>query len=234
MTLRIARNERGDTMLPLLVSLNMIMLALFIAMASVAVVDEHRKRIAWGSFLGTLGMFTGGLSPSASDKGRGLSPELVQLQHERTTLNYLLKRLEEFSIKEGLAGQSGIMETRTGAYAYLSNEAAFVPGGALLTPQAMELLRIGAEAAAKTGGTLTIEGHTAIGEYANSLYKTDEALSRARAGAGARWLIDQNILPPERISVSGYGALRPITDEETAEKRRLNNRLGMKITLPNL
>ena len=52
----------------------------------------------------------------------------------------------------------------------------------------------------------------------------DLELARARAGRVRKYLVEQGGLPAERVKIVGYGAARPLADNETREGRAKNRR----------
>jgi outer membrane protein OmpA-like peptidoglycan-associated protein len=68
---------------------------------------------------------------------------------------------------------------------------------------------------------ILVAGHTALaGSEAGRL-----SLSQERAGVVADYLIRQGIRSPDRVIVRGYGADRPIADNDTPEGMRRNRRV---------
>jgi outer membrane protein OmpA-like peptidoglycan-associated protein len=72
---------------------------------------------------------------------------------------------------------------------------------------------------------ILIGGHTALaGSAADRM-----ALSRERAAAVADYLLEKKIRAPDRIVVRGYGAERPLGDNNTEGGRRRNRRVEITI-----
>jgi outer membrane protein OmpA-like peptidoglycan-associated protein len=72
---------------------------------------------------------------------------------------------------------------------------------------------------------ILVAGHTALAGSAESRMQ----LSQERAGAVANYFIERDIRTPERIIVRGYGAERPIADNDTNEGRMRNRRVEITI-----
>jgi chemotaxis protein MotB len=73
---------------------------------------------------------------------------------------------------------------------------------------------------------LQVDGHTDdVGDPANNW-----RLSQDRARAVVRFLIDEEGLPPARLSANGFGQYQPLIDEPTAEARARNRRIEVKFT----
>jgi len=73
---------------------------------------------------------------------------------------------------------------------------------------------------------VTVEGHT---DYIGSV-QYNQKLSERRANAVRQYLIAQGIASA-RINVVGYGKLRPIADNKTAEGRAINRRSEFEVLL---
>lgn len=71
-----------------------------------------------------------------------------------------------------------------------------------------------------------IEGHTdSTGSSA-----LNETLSQQRAEAVREYLVANQTLPVEKISSIGYGSVRPLASNETAEGRAINRRIDVIVT----
>jgi outer membrane protein OmpA-like peptidoglycan-associated protein len=70
-----------------------------------------------------------------------------------------------------------------------------------------------------------IEGHTDdSGDEAFNLQ-----LSRQRAEAVRRWLVERGRVEPGRLQAEGFGRSRPLTSNESEEGRRKNRRVQLVI-----
>ena len=72
---------------------------------------------------------------------------------------------------------------------------------------------------------ILVGGHTALAGTAEGRMR----LSTERAAVVADYLIDMNVRTPDRMVVRGYGALRPLADNETEEGMRRNRRVEITI-----
>lgn len=79
---------------------------------------------------------------------------------------------------------------------------------------------------------IMINGHSdnvPLGPKLAELYKDNWGLSMARALATANFFADEAGIPADRMTVSGFGATKPIADNETAEGRQLNRRVEISL-----
>ncbi|MFW6379857.1 MAG: OmpA/MotB family protein [Halorhodospira sp.] len=79
-----------------------------------------------------------------------------------------------------------------------------------------------------TGARISIEGHTDNIPISTERHPSNWELSAARASAVLRYLVAQGI-QPQRLRAIGYGAIRPIAENDTAQGRAENRRV--EITL---
>jgi OOP family OmpA-OmpF porin len=73
---------------------------------------------------------------------------------------------------------------------------------------------------------IMVEGHT--DSYGSAMQNV--ALSKNRADAVVTYLVNNMNIPPHRITASGYGDTRPITNNRTAAGRAKNRRIDLVIT----
>jgi outer membrane protein OmpA-like peptidoglycan-associated protein len=99
---------------------------------------------------------------------------------------------------------------------------AFEEDRAVLSPAAGEALAELAKALRRSPSeTVIVEGHTdSVGSAARNL-----ALSRARADAAVRYLVDRERIPRSRLVVRAFGEERPVANNATPEGRELNRRI---------
>jgi len=219
-------NERGDSFLVLITTLNMLLLAFFIVLNSIAVRDERKERKALDSLLGTLGILSSGVSPgqSAETKTFPKSAEMARLDEN---LLEVLRRVEQFALDAKLEDDLSLQFGKKGVIVHLTNRVTFVEGRAVLRPSARRLLSEIGQLFANTLGTINVTGHTSPGDYEKGPFPDDWTLSFARAGTAARYFINSSGVKPERITTAGYGSTRPRTSGETGQKRILNNRIEL-------
>ncbi|HYR69551.1 MAG TPA: OmpA family protein, partial [Candidatus Dormibacteraeota bacterium] len=98
----------------------------------------------------------------------------------------------------------------------------FEAGRAVLTPAAVVALAELAKALRRSPSEkVVVEGHTdSVGSPAGNL-----ALSRARAEAAVRCLVERERIPRSRLVVLAFGQERPVASNATPEGRELNRRV---------
>lgn len=109
-------------------------------------------------------------------------------------------------------------------------QGSFYPGSAELSPESLPMLRKIGDAIARTGGRVTVEGHTddipLTGHYR---YRSNWDLSGARASSVADYLTGYAGVPRERVVVRGMADTRPVAANDTREGRAKNRRIEVLV-----
>ena len=93
------------------------------------------------------------------------------------------------------------------------------------------LLEISSKIPKEIQWVIQIQGHTDNIPISNSVYPSNWELSIARAMSVAEIMIN-NLVPPDKISVAGYGEYRPLTNNSDKKGLRKNRRIELKLTQP--
>jgi len=198
----------------LLVYLDVITLLLIVFVILLALLepeeDDHREGLGDGVLEGQEHILEGDPSvleglPDPRDEG-----EPVEIPAE----------LEE-------AGIQAVGEEETLTFR-LDDAVLFETGQAVLQPDGQTAIDELVPILEATGVRLSVEGHTDSLPIATEQFPSNWELSSARASAVLRYLQQQGI-DPQRMRAIGYGDIRPIADNETAEGRAENRRV--EITL---
>jgi outer membrane protein OmpA-like peptidoglycan-associated protein len=97
---------------------------------------------------------------------------------------------------------------------------------AILTPKALQILRsVFTQEKLQHPDSIYVEGHTdSVGSVEKNLL-----LSQNRSSSVKNWLVQQGILPDEKIQVHAFGKSRPIATNKTPQGRSLNRRVELVI-----
>jgi len=107
--------------------------------------------------------------------------------------------------------------------------AAFAPGSVEVTPELEKCLRETAQVLEHYPYMIVVEG-TADGAFRpTARFATPEAISCARASAAAAVMLANSNLRPEVIQIAGLGDTAPRGDDDTAEGRRANRRVRVRV-----
>ncbi len=148
--------------------------------------------------------------------------ELAQVKRNYEDLTASLK-------SEISAGEVTITQLKGKLTVNMVDRILFDSGMAEIRPAGKKVLeRIGSVLTGVKDKDIRIEGHTdnkPIGGELKNKYATNWELSTARATAVARHLQDQAKVDPLRLVAAGYGEFRPVSSNDTPEKRALNRRI---------
>jgi len=196
------------------VSLGLILLAFFIALNAMAVIDEKKKRDALGSLMGEFGMMPAGIG--VHDEGAYVSaPENVNLDQEVQHFQDFVRFLEAEELDdedvEVVVDDDGRRRIR------FSEQLLYAAGSMTFNPKVIPVLdRLGL-ILKKLGRRVEVEGHTdsTTGSQSNWL------LSAMRAASVSRYLEATNAFGGDTVSAIGYGSSRPRygSDADTRNRR---------------
>jgi OmpA-OmpF porin, OOP family len=102
---------------------------------------------------------------------------------------------------------------------FVAGKAVFVPGSDTLLQEIADVLKAHSDIL-----KVRVEGYTDNRGSA----KLNLKVSRARAAAVVKWMVDHGI-DPNRLISEGYGPARPIASNKTAEGRQKNRRVEFHI-----
>jgi chemotaxis protein MotB len=105
----------------------------------------------------------------------------------------------------------------------------FNSGSANPHPETLATLHQVAASLSKTPYDLRIEGHTDNIPIRTPEFDSNWELSSARATHIARILLDQNAMPPDRLSAAGYAEFHPVASNTTPEGRAENRRVDLVV-----
>ena len=165
-------------------------------------------------------VFSGVGAPPARLEWNGELPGERVLQGGEVYARQLRLEYEDGSLVDGPRRVFGV--DRHTSFGLTMTGDAFASGSADLTGRAMEALsRIAQDIRRSVGDTVFVEGHTdSVGRAAINL-----RLSRDRAEAAARYLVEHERIPRERLAIHAFGETRPIASNGTPEGRELNRRV---------
>lgn len=209
-----------DQITVLFTALNTLLLAFFIALNSVAVVDPSRARMALGSLLGTFGGVPGGAQEVRT-------PGIVRGQIDQPTdeeLEGVRRDIADLLAAHDAEGQVAVFTRGEDLVFRFEGRALFEEGTADVKPAARQVLAGLVQRISPTAHAIQIEGHVDTVSTRQSRYLSPWAYGAARAGAIHAELVAQGLAPGRLIVASG-GCARPWMPNETEEQRSLNRRI---------
>lgn len=217
-----------DAFIVLMTALSIILLAFFIVMNAIAIVDETKSRKAIGSLIGSFGILPGGLRME-NTKGTSITPSSIPLVEPKDELSIILKALAAFSHDEESGGSLGIYGTQKGLVIVIGEKLAFESGSVEIRKEVIPVLKKIAEILLRLKKNIFIEGHTDNIPIATKRFRSNWELSTARAVNTLRFLVEQCGIPGERVAAVGYGASHPLVPNDTPEHRNMNRRVEIII-----
>ncbi len=165
-----------------------------------------------------------------------LDQENKALKDEQESLMNLLfgnsKDKEDFLsfLKENNLDDSiDIIENTSGITIRFKDSVLFPSGKADISREGNLILSEIAKNLKKIDNKIVVEGHTDNRPIKNSKYPSNWELSVDRAIYVAKYLIDDEGIDKNRISVSGFGDQNPIDTNDTEQGRRNNRRIEIII-----
>jgi len=128
--------------------------------------------------------------------------------------------------------KAGIIEVETSGRKItvrIKEHGTFPSGSADLTPDFKPVLKIIRESLEDTEGSFIVEGHTDDVPIATSQFRSNWALSSARAVTVAHALFDEGRLTEDRFAVAGHADTRPLVANDTLAGKARNRRVEVLI-----
>ena len=169
-------------------------------------------------------------------ENRSLKSDIGSLQTQQNALERERIRLQNELQAKGVGNLK--VSVREGRLRItLPSKVFFPPGSATLLNESKATLAKVAQAIRTQfpNRRIQIEGHTDTDpiRHTKHLYKSNWELSTARALSVLHYLIEQGGIPPQMISVAGYGQYRPVAPNTTPADKQKNRRVEI-VVMPAL
>jgi len=105
----------------------------------------------------------------------------------------------------------------------------FPSGSDMLSENFKPVLRIIRDVLTETDGQITVEGHTDDVPISTTRFRSNWALSSARAVSVAHGLFGDGAIDQERFTVAGYADTKPLVSNSTGAGRARNRRVEVVI-----
>ncbi len=168
--------------------------------------------------------------------------EIVEVEQELSELQQKMDQLQENKIKEKADALSAALEQEIEAEMIdveakddsivirIRDKGSFSAGSARLTDDFIEILEIIAKELSSTQGNIIVAGHTDDIPINTAQFRSNWALSSARAVAVTHELLLDDRLLKSRFSIQGFADARPLVDNDTPDKRAKNRRVEIIIS----
>lgn len=217
--------------------LQQLLLVFFILLFSMSSTDEAKFNAFMSSINSALSTEGLGLTDEG-DSTLNYNGDPTNLLEEITSqknqqLNEELKEVQEYLESNNLDGEAltefiSAHKSEEGVILTIKDLVLFDSGSAEIKDSAKKLLDKLAPLIKEKGSDIRVEGHTdnvQVGEA--SKYKDNWELSTARASEVVAFILSQNIVGPEQVSVAGYAEYKPVAENNTAENKAKNRRVDI-------
>jgi len=157
----------------------------------------------------------------------GIKDEISNVTH--TPVNELRDHLMKLVNENGYGNVIKLEENERGLTIHILEEILFSSGKADINGSSLDPLNKIAGILKNISNDIRIEGHTDNVPINSSAFQSNWHLSVARALNTAYYLINEEGLHAERVSIVGYSEYKPIASNETASGRGLNRRVDIVI-----
>jgi chemotaxis protein MotB len=225
-----------------------LMFAFFVVLYATASADKKKQAQVSDSIdsaFQALGIFPGSARrPSHASASAGVEKPALPMNivmgedvlapvQVRQDLNRIQDQLTQ-TLSNQIAGHTvSIRMGRDGLVISLREAGFFDSGSAVPKPGTLPILREVAARLARTPYELRIEGHTDNIPIHTAAFNSNWELSTARATGIAQILLEEKLMPPERLSAAGYAEFHPVASNRTPEGRGENRRVDL-VVLPRV
>ncbi len=224
-----------------------LLFAFFVVMYSISSVNEGKYRIVSDTVANAFnkdkkvdvtessgGVEAAGEAVILSTETAG-GDSLLEMPFEARVNELARKQIDDLGDKierslEDLISGDNIKINRTGDWinVQIKSEVLFGSGSAVLEESAYPIMAELATVLREVTNPMRVEGFTDNVPIKTATYPSNWELSAARA-ASVVHLFEQEGMDPERMAAIGYSQFHPIADNTTADGRRKNRRIELKI-----
>jgi len=173
---------------------------------------------------------------AAPSQGNSSTGESIEVQpppfvneNDSQELESAIKDIQEVLQEKGLSEEVSVSVRERGVVVSLENTVIFKPGSSDILPEGKNtLIEIG-KIAKVVDRYIRVEGNTDNIPINTPRFPSNWELSVIRATEVTKLLIADSGIPPEKISIVGYGEYRPIMPNTTDQNRALNRRVDIVI-----
>jgi len=140
-----------------------------------------------------------------------------------------IKKMLSYVEERRLRGFATVKVSEQMVKIMLANPVLFGLGESELKPSAIAVLRQVARLLEDIPNAVLVEGHTDDRPIIGGKFRSNWELSTARAFSVIRYFIEEENIPPDRLSAVGYGEYRPLYPNDTEENRAMNRRIEINI-----
>ena len=146
-----------------------------------------------------------------------------------SNIDNLKAKLASVIVQHNYQNSVSLEENERGITIHILENILFPSGRAELSGTSKLVLGQLSTIIGKLPNDIRIEGHTDNVPISTTVYPSNWHLSVARALNTAYYLISEQNLSPEKITIVGYSEYKPIADNDTPEGRAKNRRVDIVI-----
>jgi chemotaxis protein MotB len=210
-----------DVGMVLTISLFLIILIFFILLNSIAVMDEHRSRLAIGSLIGAFGGLPGGLSPMNS--GKSVLPPSAPMIDEKLTIEQLMSYVQRDNNE--MPGEIKIETDKEGKKIIINESALYDEKEHKLKSSIQPFLKKIGQLINQGEFPVEIAGYTDNVEDVKNGYRSNWELSTVMSLKVLKYLVSDCNVRAKRLTAFGSGSTHPIDSNDTKESRAQNKRV---------
>jgi len=139
-------------------------------------------------------------------------------------MNQVMQSLQQLGVNGAMSNGFSVVRTQDGFKAVIPDPVLFASGEALLGEEVYPILDSIIKIAERDRLSIQVEGHTDNIPIHTVKFPSNWELSTMRAVNILRYL-QQNGIPPGRLSAIGFAEYRPVADSDTPEGRQKNRRI---------
>jgi len=162
-------------------------------------------------------------------KMRGMDGKKGRGQAQEKDFKEIKTSIEAYLMKSATQEKVSVDINQRGLVISLKEAGFFDSGSATVKQGSLDLLARLVESLSEYDNQFRVEGHTDNVPISTATFHSNWELSTARATNLVHYMVNNYKFSPERISATGYGEHRPVTDNGTAEGRSKNRRVDIVI-----
>jgi chemotaxis protein MotB len=210
-----------------------LLFAFFVVMFAVSQVDTKKLGHFTESFSRAVGVNVLPMTGSSLLEGQSMAEQQEKAQGDSDSSGELDQLGNALGAMAGSAGDAlkGLQIIRRGneLVLRLPENIFFDTGDAKVKSGTAGTLKLIAPRLLERHVEVRVEGHTDDRPIVSGRYHSNWELSSARA-IGVMTILMSEGLPPERVSIAGYGEYRPIASNANEDGRRQNRRVDLVVT----
>jgi chemotaxis protein MotB len=209
----------------LVVSLFIILLAFFIVLNSIGVIDERRKLEALGSLIGSFGILPGGLSPIKGKGEKLTASEPPMMGHGDSFGGDSFGEL--VSESEIMSGPISVATCPEGKMITIRDKVIFDEGSYKIRPSSYGFLRRLCEVINQDNYPVEVTGHTDNRPPDEKSFHSNWEISSLKAMEVLKFFVVIGKVHPKRLTAYGCGEYKPIASNKTRQTRAQNRRVDI-------